>query len=107
MVRLPDVEQRHGQSEADVAQVAAELQELGRIEAARQRSFPQAGPRHGRDQVHQEGGDHAEVVAPGQVEHPGVVLLPVTDQEADVDVPEETKHSEGRDGEVVLIATKH
>ena len=95
LVRFPDVVQSYGQSEPDIAKVAAQLQEVGGPEPAGKRNFPEAGPGDGSGQVHEEGGDHAEVISPGQVQHACVVFLPVTDEETDVNIPEETKHSEG------------
>ena len=95
LVRFPDVVQSYWESEANVSQVTAKLEELGWVEAARKRGLPETGPSDGGRQVHEEGGDHAEVVPPGQVQHSCVVFLPVTDEEADVNIPEETEHSEG------------
>ena len=60
----------------------------------------------GRDQVEYEGADHGEVVAPGQVEDPGVVLLPVGEQEAEVDVPVQAEHAEHRDREAIIVPPK-
>ena len=106
-VRLPDVVESHGQGEADVAEVAADLEEVGGVDAARQLLLPQPGPRHGGHQVHHEGGHHGHVVSPGQVEDARVVLLPVRDEEADVDVPEEAEHPEHGEREPVLVPPEH
>ena len=61
---------------------------------------------HPGDKVEDEGADHGEVVAPGQVEDPGVVLLPVGEQEAEVDVPVQAEHAEDGDREAIVVPPK-
>ena len=106
-VGLSDIVKSHRQSEANIANVTSNLQQMCWHHSPRQSLLPQLCPGEGSDDVHDEGGDHGEVVPPGQVEHPSVVLLPVRDQETDVDIPEETEHPQWRQGHLVIIATKH
>lgn len=102
-VRHPRVVRDHRQTRQRT-DMQHEFHRQARGNAERQLLLPQRVRAQPRDQIHKRRAPHAEVVAPRQIQHARVVLLPMRDVKVEVHHPNDVEHANRRYRPVVAAS---